>query len=606
MPDTTMWIQLKTSACAAATACGLSFMLTPLVRRIAVRWGLSSKPVEERWGKRVVARLGGVAMSASFVIAALIWVPFNTVVLPVMCGIGAVFVLGLIDDLRRLPPYVKLVAQLLIGCGLVAGGVQIELVRLHWIAVPLSVLWFVLIMNAFNLLDNMDGLAGGVGAIASAFCAVHAAIAGQWMIVMLNATLCGACLGFLRYNVPPAKIYMGDSGSHFLGLCLAMFSLLGTWRHSTQLISVLAVPVLVLAVPIFDTIFVTIQRLLNRQHLFVGGTDHVSHRLAVLGLSERQTLVALYCVSIGLGLLSIVSVELTPLSSVAVWIFVLTGLVLFGRYLAQVKVYRAQDAIGLDLGKVQGERKTVINTMLLHKRRLLEILVDFLLICGAYVTAYLLRFEGVLTGDLQQLIMQSLPIILVVKLACFACTGLYRGVWRYVGLSDLVLLLRSVGMSSVISACVLLYVWRFQGYSRAVIVIDGMLTFFAIGGARIAERIFDDWINRLTARGVPVLIMGAGDTGARVLRSLKYEDHIGRRGVCFLDDDTQKHGVRIHGCSVVGTRAALEQTLDDRGIHEVLIAIADPPGELLQHIQHCCEPRSVRWKVVTAGVTDAL
>lgn len=595
---------LGVAALAGVTSFALSLLLTPFVRIMAVRLGCVSKPLEDRWGKRVIARLGGLALFASALAAALIWIPREQFLARFIVVLALAVALGLFDDIHRIRPYTKLVAQLLIGCVMVVAGFRLEIIRWTWVSIPLSVLWFVLIMNAFNLLDNMDGLAAGIGAIASGVCGVHAAVAGLWPLVGLNAILCGACVGFLRYNFPPAKIYMGDAGSHFLGLSLAALSLSGTWYHSAQLASILAVPVLVLAVPIFDTCFVTIQRLLNRQHPFVGGTDHVSHRLAVLGLTTRQTVGVLYGISGLLGLLSVLLVQLRFVHLLILGFMVLAGLLLFGSYLAKVKVYHAVQPSGMPGVPPPGASVTWIETMLLHKRRILEVMLDFCLLSSAHVLAYLLRFEGTLTGDLQARIIQSLPVILVVKLACFAACGLYRGVWRYVGLSDLLVLVRAVVFSSLFSACVMLYLWRFEGYSRAVFVIDGMLTFFAVGGARVAERLLDEWIGRLTTRGIPVVILGAGDTGARVLELLKHEQKNARRVVGFLDDDLHKLRSRIHGCSVLGTRALLGDVLDIYGVREVLVAVNDPPGELLQHVQRCCEPREVLWKVVTAGVTD--
>jgi UDP-GlcNAc:undecaprenyl-phosphate GlcNAc-1-phosphate transferase len=364
------------------------------------------------------------------------------------------------------------------------------------------------------------------------------------------------------------------------------------------------VPVLLLAVPIFDTCFVTIQRLSHGRHPFVGGTDHVSHRLAVLGLSTRQTVLALYVVSACLGALSVVSLRIPLLTAAAVWLLVFTLLTLFGLYLGKVRVYRLAEAPPAAAAS-RGGSITLIETMLLHKRRLLEILVDFCVLCSAYVIAYLLRFEGMLDAEAQRLISQSLPVLLVIKLACFAAGGLYRGVWRYLSLSDLLGLFRAVSVGSVLFAVALLYLWRFEGYSRAVLIIDWMLSLIAVGGSRITERLLDEAIQQARVRGTPVLIIGAGDVGARVLRSLKYEGVAPARVIGFLDDDLRKHRSRIHGVDVLGSRARLAELLDGQGVREVLVAIDDPPGDLLEHVRSACEPRGVAWKVVTAGVSIA-
>ena len=578
--------------------------LTPIVRSTAVRFGWITRPAEDRWGRRVVARLGGVAMFSGVAVALLPWAAREPEIRGLLLGMTLVFGLGLADDIHRMPPYTKLIAQLIISCLVVFTGVRLTVLPWlpwAWLSVPLSVIWIVFVMNAFNLLDNMDGLAAGVGMIAALCGAAHAAVLGQWTIAAIAAILAGACRGFLYYNFPPAKIFMGDSGSHLIGMGLAALPLMGG-THSTHLVSVLAIPTLLLAVPIFDTCFVTTQRLLNRLHPFVGGTDHVSHRLAILGLSTRQTVVALYGVSLCLGLLSLASMRMTPLPTLALWASVVTALIVCGLYLGQVKVYR-----GPAFGPLpaSGSRATPIGTMLLHKRRLLEILIDFCILSSACVFAYLLRFEGTLTSEHQLRLMQSLPIILVVNLATFAGCGLYQGVWRYMSLLDLVAVFKAVTLGSVLSAISLLYLWRFEGFSRAVLIITWMLTFLGVGGSRVLERLLDEWIRGAIGRGAPAVIVGAGDTGAQVLRSLQYGAKGAYQIIGFLDDDLRKLGSRICGAPVVGTRADLPKLIEDARIKEVLVAITDPPGDLLQFIRSCCEPRGVTWKVVTAGVTDA-
>ncbi|MBI4596996.1 MAG: hypothetical protein HY737_01160 [Candidatus Omnitrophica bacterium] len=597
-----------TAIAAAATAFALTYLLTPLVRALAVNCGWVARPVHDRWGRRVIGRLGGAAMFVSFIAAVLCWVRVDPGMAVLLVGTSLVFLLGLVDDLRRMPPYTKLIAQMLIGCVVVVGGIRLPLIDWIWLSIPLSILWFVFVMNAFNLLDNMDGLAAGVGAIAAAFCALHTGLAGQWMLAVAASIVCGVCLGFLCYNFPPAKIFMGDSGSHLLGFSLAALAVMGNWHRSTQLVSVLAVPMLVLAVPIFDTCFVTLQRLAHRQHPFTGGTDHVSHRLAVLGLTERQTVTALYGASVGLGLLSLISRDLKPLTAVTMWSLVLAVLVLCGCYLARVKVYRlhaASDDPGASSAPSPAPA-TPIATMLMHKRRLLEILVDFAVVSSAYVCAYFLRFEGTLSAEFQVRIMQSLPLILFIKLACFAGGGLYRGVWRYLSVSDIITIFKAVTLGSILSSMALLYLWRFEGYSRSVLVIDGLLTFLGVGGSRVVERLLDEWVRGAAASGLPTVIIGAGDTGARVLRWLKYETQSRHRVIGFLDDDARKVGDRIYGTPVLGTRELLPRLIEAHRVQHVLVAITDPPGLLLQHVRAVCEPHSVSWRVVTAEVTDAL
>ena len=599
-PLTLPWLP---TLAAGLTAFVLTLLFTPLMRIIAIKGGWVSKPIEDRWGRRVIPRLGGAALVLGFVLPVLLWVPLERPIAGLLWGVALAFLLGLTDDVYRMRPYTKLLGQLLIGCVVVMHGVKVDLIPWPWLAVPLSVLWLVFMMNAFNLLDNMDGLCAGIGALAAVFCAFQAALIQRWTDVSIAVMLCGASLGFLRFNFHPAKIYLGDSGSHLLGLSLAALALMGQWPHSTQLLSVLAVPLLLLAVPLFDTVFVTIQRLSYRQHPFVGGADHVSHRLAILGLSVPQTVLVLYGVSACLGLLSVWSMRMHPFSVLVVVLLAASLFVVVGGYLARVKVYRFQVPDDVVPQAPPSKSVTMIETMLWHKHRLVEVLVDFALISSAYICSHLLRYEGALTPARQELLVRSLPLILGVKLACFAGCGVYRGVWRYIGVADMVTLFKATTLGSILSALALLFLWRFEGYSRTVLVIDWMLLFLAVGGSRVVERLLDEWIKGRSSEGRPCLIIGAGDTGARTLESLRYDMGRRYRIVGFLDDDWRKSGSRIQGCPVLGTRMELAALLDRHQVRDVLIAIPDPPGQLLEHVKQCCEPRGAAWRVVTAGVT---
>jgi UDP-GlcNAc:undecaprenyl-phosphate GlcNAc-1-phosphate transferase len=328
-------------------------------------------------------------------------------------------------------------------------------------------------MNAFNLMDNMDGLSAGIGTIAAFFCGWQALQTGQVLVAIVAGSLAGATLGFLQYNLPPARIFMGDTGSQVLGLGLGTLALMQTWHHGARLLGMLALPTLLLAVPIFDTLFVMVERLIHGRHPFQGGTDHMSHRLGLLGLSSRQVVFTLYALAGAFGFLSILLAGQNPLAITGILLLTLGGLLLLGAYLAKVRVYTGP----APSGAAASTRFTLIDTMLMHKRRILEVLVDFAFVCGCYVMAHLLRYEAYLGWDVEQLLYKSLPWVIVVKMTCFFACGLYRGVWRYIGLSDLLTLIKAVTFGSVMTALALLYLWRFEGYSRAVLVIDWMFSF---------------------------------------------------------------------------------------------------------------------------------
>lgn len=573
-------------------AYGAGVLLTPFARWLAVRTGCVSRPQKDRWGRRVVPRLGGLPIGLAF-LGAVSWASLHD---PRMLGLLAAtlltLVVGIVDDFRCLPPNVKLTSQIMAGCLVVAFNIQVDLGS-SWLSAPVTIGWLVLVMNAFNLMDNMDGLSAGIGAIASGFCVWHALGSGEhWVAAVAAASLVGSALGFLQYNLPPAKIFMGDSGSQILGLGLGTLSLMETWHQPARLLGLLALPTLLLAVPLFDTLFVTFQRILHGRHPFQGGTDHLSHRLGLLGLSPRRVVFLLYGLTGAFGMLSLFLTGQSPLAILATWLLALGILLMLGAYVAKVRVYTGPPPPPLE------EKGTWIETMLLHKRRLVEAAVDFALICACYVLAHALRFEGNLTSDLEALVLRSLPWVIGIKMIGFLSCGIYRGIWRYTGMSDLLRIFKAVVLGSLLSALAVLYLWRFEGYSRAVFLIDAMLLFLAVSGARLLEPLLENWIRRSEGRTLAALIVGAGDTGELLMRQLHAEREGKCRVVGFLDDDPLKQGDQIHGIPILGTRRDLGRVVHTLGVSEIFIAMRQPPGELVQQIKGYCQENNLSWRLV--------
>lgn len=596
MPERSGPLSLSVIGLAATAAYFATYLLIPLVRRLALSSGCVARPQQDRWGSRVVPRLGGLPIALSFLVA-LGWGAFQDARLIGLATAGfLILVTGLVDDFKCIHPNVKLTAQVLASCVVLLSGISVNVVN-PWLAIPLTIGWLVLIMNAFNLMDNMDGLSAGIGAIAAGFLAWYAFQAGRGTVAIAAASLVGATLGFLRYNLPPAKIFMGDSGSQILGLGLGALCLMETWKQGARLLGILALPTLLLAVPIFDTCFVTVQRLMHGRHPFQGGTDHLSHRLGLLGLTPRQVVFTLYGLTGIFGAFSLFAVNQNPLAIGGTWLLAIGVLMMVGAYLARVRVYTGSEP-------PLENRVTWIETMLLHKRRLLEAAVDLAFIYACYVLAHALRFEGNFSPDLEVLILQSLPWVIAVKMLCFLACGLYRGIWRYISLSDLVNILKAVILGSVLSSLVVLYLWRFEGYSRAVFIIDGTLLFMAVSGARLVEPLLNEWISQAGGRTEQVLIVGAGDTGELVLQQLKMERGGQRRVMGFLDDDPLKRGSQIHGVRILGSRRDLGHVVKEMGISEVFIAIGRPPQDLVSKIRSYCEENGIRWRIANSPASN--
>lgn len=301
-----------------AVAAGLiAFVGTPLTLVVARRLGFIDAPGPRKVHLAPVPVLGGVAIWAALVVSLVIFGrgrEFNELIAIVIGG-TLISLVGLVDDRYGLGPRGKLTGQGAAALVLVFGGVQTHVTNMLWLDVLITVLWVVGIVNALNLMDNMDGLAAGVAAVASGSFLLLAALNGQILVASLAAALLGACLGFLFYNFQPAITFMGDTGSMLLGFALAVLGIKLAFP-SLPLTQSWMVPILVLGLPMFDTTLVLISRRRRGVPWYQGGTDHTSHRLTRLGLSQRRVVIALYAVSAGLGLVAVL-VTMAPTAQLA-------------------------------------------------------------------------------------------------------------------------------------------------------------------------------------------------------------------------------------------------------------------------------------------------
>lgn len=276
----------------------------PILKRIAVRWQFTDKPDIRKIHTKPVPLLGGIAIYLGCVIALLL---FDRFYIPQLISIliGATFVsfLGLWDDRRSLRPFLKLAGQCLAASIPVLSGIQVHFLHHPLLNLIVSFLWIIGITNAMNLLDNMDGLSGGVAMVTSIFFFLLAVTNGQYLVAGLTAALMGACIGFLYYNLNPANIFMGDAGSLFIGFMISMVGIKLRFPNNADFITWM-IPVIVLGVPIFDTILVVVSRLRRGLNPFTNpGKDHLSHRLVAMGATRREAVLILYLVCCGLGVI---------------------------------------------------------------------------------------------------------------------------------------------------------------------------------------------------------------------------------------------------------------------------------------------------------------
>ncbi len=291
-----------------ATALALAVGITPFFRRIAAKMGIVDVPEARKIHRAPVPLLGGIAIYLAFIVALLLFGErryfFVSELISILLGATFVSFLGIWDDRWGVRPLLKLMGQALAATLLFAAGVKVAFLPNPWLNFAVTLLWVVGITNALNLLDNMDGLSGGIGAVAAAFFLLLSALNGQYLVGSLAAALLGACVGFLYYNLNPATIFMGDTGSLFLGFVLAAVGIKLRFPGHPD-IKTWMIPVIVLGLPIFDTTLVVLSRLRRGLNPLTNpGKDHLSHRLVKLGLSQREAVMACYLLCGALGVIA--------------------------------------------------------------------------------------------------------------------------------------------------------------------------------------------------------------------------------------------------------------------------------------------------------------
>lgn len=313
-PDMQLWLKVLL---AVGAAIGISFGTTPIIKAFALKVGAMDVPDRRRHiHNHPVPRMGGLAIFLGFLISVVLFADISKPVQGILIGAVIIVATGALDDIIRLKYWVKLIAQVLAAIIAIAHGVRIEglmnpnvfsaneTVFIGILSIPVTLIWIVGVTNAVNLIDGLDGLACGVSVISSVTMLVVALLVAEPNIAVILAALAGACVGFIPYNLNPAKIFMGDTGALLLGFVLATVSITGLFKFYAVMTFI--VPVLALALPLFDTAFAIIRRLLKGQNPMTPDRGHLHHRLIDHGLSQKQAVAVLYALSAMLGLTAVV------------------------------------------------------------------------------------------------------------------------------------------------------------------------------------------------------------------------------------------------------------------------------------------------------------
>ncbi len=305
-----------------------SLCLTPFVKKTALKIGATDSPNARKVHIVSMPRLGGAAIYVSFLVGYLIIRPESDYALPILGGSFIIVLTGILDDIFSLSAKVKMIAQIMAAIVIVAGGINVEFINLPfdgrlylgWLSIPITILWIIGITNAINLIDGLDGLAAGVSCIVLMTIAGLSIVEANYLVFAISAILLASTLGFLPFNFFPAKIFMGDGGAYLLGYIISILSLLG-FKNVTMFS--LVVPVIILAVPISDTLFAIIRRVVKKKPLSAPDKSHLHHRLLRFGFSHRESVLLIYGMSAFFALSAIAFSKSTLFGAVLVISFVL-------------------------------------------------------------------------------------------------------------------------------------------------------------------------------------------------------------------------------------------------------------------------------------------
>jgi len=606
----------------------LSYLGTNLVRFVTLKNGWVAQPKADRWHTTPTALHGGVGMYVAFMAGALSLMfcihegfgefgmsPDQLIrrFIVILGALSILFAVGLIDDIYQLKPGVKLLGEMVAVSIAIFFGIGYELTPYPWFDTILSYLWFIGIINAINLLDNMDGVSSGIviiGGIGVLLIGVVGYADYLPLSVYLGALLAVASLGFWLHNRPPAKIFMGDSGSLILGFIFACITIpsvfnafyvpkidYSIWDKVLQLL----VAITLAAIPILDTTLVTITRLMRGQSPSIGGKDHSTHRLAQSGLTHWQTLQILYGVSSICVVIAIVMVRYPSI-----------GFLVFGGgfvTLSIVAVYLASVRIQVAPIKKEGWQQLV--TSITYRIPLIKMVLDVLLIGLSFHFAYLVRFDFRPSYDMTLAMLESMPIVIVCCLISNFILRIYEFSWRSASSRDILNYAGTAFLGTSLSLATVTLVTTFSlGYSRGAFVIFSIIYFLVLSGSRYSYRFIDDVLLKLrlqqTAEGkISVIVYGSNRDAKALLDEIQHDtEQWAKYHIVGLVDTTDgRSGKRVMGVPVKSSKEWKSQIFHSQP--EILVAddsIAN--HDVKEFANAICD--GIRIRRFTRKITDIL
>ncbi len=529
-------VSLIPPALAFVAAALLSSGLTWLFVHASLRLRLVAQPRSDRWHGKATPNTGGLAILVAFACCYLCFAPGQYRIVAICSGSVALF--GFLDDRIQLRPLIKLAGQSLAAVVVISSGVTFRFTPWDGANVLLAFLWIIGITNAFNLIDNMDGLCAGVAVIICASRFTLALENDDSGGAMLLGILAGSVLGFLVFNLKPARIFMGDCGSMFVGFSLGAFAIASPAPRTRVFVSMLFYPALTFLYPIFDTVLVSVLRRCAGRPISVGGRDHSSHRLVSLGLTEQKAVWLLWLLSAAGAATGLLTYAM-PVGVLVIAAMLVAGVSVFGIFLATLPAFAIPESAPL---RVNWIRRFTPNL-----RAGVTFIVDTLLAGVALLAAFVIRWENTFIGPPLLQFLFSLPVIM----GFYALTSIgfrtYNSGWRWFSLRDLFALCRCALASSALSVFML---WMLDvRYSRGVILLYTFLVLAATAGLRLSMHFL--WQSLARPAGARrAVVLAANRATALAVLVLQSGGPMNATPVAVIDADPAADRLRIHGVTV--------------------------------------------------------
>lgn len=591
-------------------AMGLSLISTPPIIKLAVRIGAVDKPDYRKIHKIPTPRLGGLGIFVSFIFTLLVveyFFPQANVLglnnklnlLLIVVSLTLVLIIGICDDIWNLKPGRKFFFQIIAASLIYLAGFQIstitnpftgELFHLGIFSFPLTILWITGITNAFNLIDGLDGLATGIAVIAGLTIFAISLMNNDTTSAVIGMSLAGSLFGFLRFNFNPAKIFLGDSGSLFVGFLLAILSIQSSTKGSTAFSLIIAL--LALGVPIIDTLMSMLRRILawflpgqqvkcsiakKLYSMFLPDKRHIHHQLLASGFSQRTTVIMLYLVSSAFGICAVLVTAGRLNASL-----IIIGLIIFLAAVARKLGYK-------EMALFRNGILLKLYSLTILKHFALQFFLDVLSIVASLTLSYTLTiatFKPVFFNPGTPELLATGSII-IIQLGAFIIEGLYKRKIILLGLGDFLKILRAVLTAVLITAFIMSFAPFLSAFSHINIfmMLDFYFLISMVAGSRILFHALNYLFKRELVEGKKIVIYGADWKGMIALQTLLQLEQNKRIPVGFLDDDPELEGKFMNGYPIYGGHWKLEGLLRKGSVDEIVLAKDKTEFEILNRIK---------------------